>query len=151
MTTRKVFQIDLQNDISWNKLFPDPILFEKLLMFESNELGDSTQFSTFDNKRAILHTTKQPQSFLNNIFYASIFGTVLKKLTRAIFKRSKTVGNSKPRNLYRHLSLTNRILLDHFLRPSSFRANFKVTFSELRFLFNVRELLCLFPLSKVFI
>ena len=47
-----VFQLDLENENSWYQLLPDPMPFNKPLLFKPTELEHITQFSTFDNMRA---------------------------------------------------------------------------------------------------
>ena len=39
-----VFQLDLENDNSWYQLLPDPMPFNKLLLFEPTELGHVLSF-----------------------------------------------------------------------------------------------------------
>ena len=53
-----VFQLDLENDNSWYKLLPDPMPFNKTLLFKPTELGPITQFPTFDTRRAGMYTPK---------------------------------------------------------------------------------------------
>ena len=47
-----VFQLDLENGNSWYQLLPDPMPFNKSLLFKPTELGHITQFTTFDTRRA---------------------------------------------------------------------------------------------------
>ena len=94
--TFNVFQLDLEDDDSWNQLLPDPLPFNEPLLFKPTELGHITQFPTFDTRRAGMHTPEQRKSFRDNIIHASASDTVLKKLTRIILTQGKTVRISDP-------------------------------------------------------
>ena len=76
-----VFQLDLEIDISWYQLSPDPMPFNKPLWLEPTELGHITQFPTFDTRRAGMYSPKQMKNFRENIIHASASDTVLKKLS----------------------------------------------------------------------
>ena len=123
-----VFQLDLENDYSWCQVLPDPMPFNKPLLFKPTELGHSTQFPTFDTRRAGMYTPKQMKNFRDKIIHASVCDTVLKKLTRTILTQGITVRISDPGNLERLLSLNDRLLMDHLLTPSFFIDKFKETF-----------------------
>ena len=47
-----VSHLDLEIDNSWYQLLPDPMPFNKLLLFKPTALGHNTQFPTFDTRRA---------------------------------------------------------------------------------------------------
>ena len=126
-----VFQLDLENDSSWYQLLPDPMPFNKPLLFKPTELGHITQFPTFDTRRAGMYTPKQMKNFWDNIIHASASDTVLKKLTTTILTQGNTVQISDPGNLERLLSLDDRLLMDHLLTPSFFVDKFKETFGFL--------------------
>ena len=126
-----VLQIDLENDNSWYQLLPDPMPFNKPLLFKTTELGHITQFPTFDTRRAGMYTPKQMKKFWDNIIHASASDTVLNKLTRTISTQGNTVRISDPGNLERLLSLDDRLLMDHLLTPSLFVDKFKETFGLL--------------------
>ena len=126
-----VFQLDLENDNSWDQLLPDPILSNKPLLFKPTELGHINQFPTFDKRRAGMYTPKQMKNFCDNIFHASVSDTVPKKLTRTILTQGNTVRISKPANLERLLSVADRFLMDHSPTPSFFVDKFKETFDLL--------------------
>ena len=125
------FQLDLENDISWYQLLPDPMPFHKSLLFKRTELGPMTQFPTFDTSRAGRYTPKQMKNFWDNIIHASASEIVLKTLTRTILTQSNTVRISDPGNLERLLSLDDRLLMDHLLTPSFFVDKFRETFGQL--------------------
>ena len=59
----KVFHLDLENDNSWYQVLPDPMPFDKPLLFKPNEFGHITQFPTFDTRRAGMYTPKQMKNF----------------------------------------------------------------------------------------
>ena len=126
-----VFQLDLENGNSWYQLLRDPMPFSKPLLFKLTEVGHITQFSTFDTRRAGMHTPKQMKNFWDNIIHASASDTVLKKLTRTILTQGTTVRISDPGNLERLLSLNDRLLMEHLLTPSFFVDKFKETFGLL--------------------
>ena len=126
-----VFQLDLENDNSWYQLLPDPMPFNKPLLFKPTELGHIAQLPTFDTRRAGKSTPKQMEIFCDNIIPASAFDTVLKKLTRTILTQGNTVRISDPENFERLFSLDDRLLMDHLLTPSFFVDKFKDTFGLL--------------------
>ena len=128
-----VFQLDLQSDNSWYQLLPDPMPFNKPLLFQPTELGHITQFPTFDTSCDGMYTAKQKKNFWDKIIHASASDTVLKKLTRTILTQGNTVRISDPGNLERLLSLDDRLLMDHLLTPSSFVDKFKETFGLLAY------------------
>ena len=133
----KVFQLDLENnDTSWYQLLPGPMLFNKLLVFKSFELGQITQFPTFDTGRAEMYTPKQRKNFWDDIIHASASDTVLRKLTRTIMTQGNTVRISDPGNLERFLRLDDRLWMDYFLMPSIFADKFKETFGLLGYHFQ---------------
>ena len=121
-----VFELDLENDNSWYQLLPDPMPFNKPLLFKPTELGHITQFPTFDTTRAGMYTPKQMENFWDNKIHASASETVLKKLTRTILTQGNTVLISDPGNLERLLSLDDRLLMDHLLAPSFFVDKFEI-------------------------
>ena len=126
-----VFRLDLEDGNSWYQLLPDPMLFNKPLLFKPTELGHITQFPSFDTRRAGMYTPKQMKNFWNIIMHASASDTDLKKLTRTIWTQGNTVRISGPANVERLLSLDDRLLIDHFLTPSFFVDKFKETFGLL--------------------
>ena len=105
--------------------------FNKPLLFKPAEPGHTTQFPTFDTRRAGMYAPKQMKNFWDNMFHASASDTVLKKLTRTILTQGNTVRISDPGNLERLLSLHDRLLMDHLLTPSFFVDKFKETFGLL--------------------
>ena len=107
-----VFQLDLGNDISWYQLLPDPMSFNKPLLFKPTELGLSNQFPTFDTRSAGIYTPEQIKTFLDKIIHATASDTVLKMFTRTILTQSNTVRISNPGKLERFLSLCDRRLMD---------------------------------------
>ena len=129
-----VFQLDLENDNSWYQLLPEPMPFNKPLLFKPTELGHITQFPTFDTRRAGMYTPNQMKNFWDNVIHNSASDTLLKKLTRTILTRGNSVRISEPGNLERLLSLNDRLLLDHLLTPSFFVDKFKETFGELGYI-----------------
>ena len=126
-----VFQLDLENDNSWYQLLPDPMPFNKRLLFNPTELGHITQFPTFDTRRAGMYTPKQMKNYWDNIIHDSASDTVLKQLTRTILTQGNTVRISDPGNVERLLSLADRLLMDHLLTPSCFVDKFRETFGLL--------------------
>ena len=126
-----VFQLDLENDNSWYQLLPDPMLFNKPLLFKPTELGHITQFPTFDSRRAGMSTPKQMRNFWDNIIHASTSDTVQKKLTRTISTQGKTVRISDPGKIERLLSLDDILLMDHLSTPPFFVDKVKDTFDLL--------------------
>ena len=145
-----VLQLDFENDNSWYQLLPDPMPFNKRLLFKPTELGHITQFPTFDTRRAGMYTPKQMKNFRDFIIHASASDTVLKKLTRTILTQGSSVRISDPGNLERFLSLDDRLLMDHLLTPSFFVDKFKNfwPFGILHSMFG--KLFCLFPFGKVY-
>ena len=131
-----VFQLDLENDSSWYQLLPDPMPFNKPLLFKPTELGHITHFRIFDSRRAGMYTPKQMKIFWHNIIHASVSDTVLKKLTRTISTQGNTIRISDPGNLERLLSLDDRLLMDHLLTPSIFVDKFQETFGLLGYYFQ---------------
>ena len=129
-----VFQLDLENDNSWYQLLPEPMPFNKPLLFKPTELGHITQYPTFDTRRAGMYTPNQMKNFWDNVIHNSASDTLLKKLTRTILTRGNSVRISEPGNLERLLSLSDRLLLDHLLTPSFFVDKFKETFGELGYI-----------------
>ena len=129
-----VFQLDLETDYSWYQLLPEPMPFNKPLLFKPTELGHITQFPTFDTRRAGMYTPNQVKNFWDNVIHNSASDTLLKKLTRTILTRGNSVRISEPGNLERLLSLNDRLLLDHLLTPSFFVDKFKETFGELGYI-----------------
>ena len=127
----KVFQLDLENDNSWYQLLPDPMPFNKPLLFKPTELAHITQFPTFDTRLARMYTPKQVKNFWDNIIHASASDTVIKKLTRTVLTQGNAVRISDPGNLERVLSLDDRLLMDPLLTLSFFVDKFKETFSLL--------------------
>ena len=83
--------------------------FNKPLLFQPTELGNITQFPTFDTGRAGMYTPKQMKNFWDNIIYASASDTVLQKLTRTILTQGNAVRISNPGNIERPLSLDDRL------------------------------------------
>ena len=71
------FQLDLENDISWYQLLPEPMLFNKTLLFKPTELGHKTQFPTFDTRRAGMYTPNQMKNFWDNAIHNSASETLL--------------------------------------------------------------------------
>ena len=126
-----VFPLDLENDNSCYQLLPDPMPFNKPLLFKPTELGHITQFPTFDTRRAGMYTPKQMKNFWDNVIHASASDTVLKKLTRTSLTQGNTVRISNPGNLERLLSLDDRLLMDHLLTPSFFVDKFGEIFGLL--------------------
>ena len=53
-----VFQLDRENDKSWYQILPDPMSFNKPLLFKPTEFGHITQFPTLDTRRAGMYTPK---------------------------------------------------------------------------------------------
>ena len=147
-----VFQLNLENDNSWYQLLPDPVPFNKPLLFQLTKLGHITQFPTFDTRRAGMYTPKQMKNFWDKIIHASASDTVLKKLTRTILTEGNTVRISDPGNLERILCLDDSPLMGHLLTPSFFVDKFKEAIGLLGiFLHSMFEkFFCLFPLGKVF-
>ena len=113
-----VFQLHLGIDTSWYQLLPDPMPYNKPLMFQPQESRYINQFRTFDTRRAGLYIPKQKQNFCNTIIHASASDTVLEKLTRTVLTPGNTDKNSQPGYLQRLLSLNERVPMDHLLTPS---------------------------------
>ena len=126
-----VFQLDLENDNSWYQLLPDPMPFNKHLLFKPTELGHFTEFPTFDTRRAGMYAPKQMKNIPDKIIYASASDIVLKKLIRTILMQGNTVRISYPRNLERLLILDDELLMDHFLTLCFFLDQFSETFGLL--------------------
>ena len=134
-----VFQLDRENDSSWYQLLPEPIPFNKPLLFKPTELGHITQFPTFDTRRAGMYTPNQMKNFWDNVIHNSASDTLLKKLTRTILTRGNSVRISEPANLERLLSLNDRLLLDHLLTPSFFVDKLRKLLANWDISFNVWE------------
>ena len=96
-----VFQLDLENDISWYQILRDSMPFKEPLLFKPTELGHITQFPTFDTRRAGMRTPKQLKSFWDNIIYASASDSVLNKLTWTILTQGNTIRITDLGNLER--------------------------------------------------
>ena len=128
-----VFQLDIENDNSWYQLLPDPVPFNKPLLFEPTELGHFTQFPTFDTRRSGMYTPQPMKNFSDNIIHVPNSDTVLKMLTRTILTKGNTVRISDPGNLERLLSLDDRLLMHHLFTPSFFVDKFKETFGLLEY------------------
>ena len=129
-----VFQLDLENDNSWYQLLPEPMPFNKPLLFKPSELGHITQFPTFGTRRAGMYTPNQMKNFWDNVIHNSASDTLLKKPTRTILTRGNSVRISEPGSLERLLSLNDRLLLDHLLTLSFFVDKFEETFGELGYI-----------------
>ena len=130
----KVLQLDLDNDDSCYQLLLDPIPPNKFLLFNPTELGHITHFTTFGTSPAGMYTPKRLKKFWANLIHASVSDTVLKKLTRTILTKSKTVPSSDSGNLKRFLSLDESFSMDHLLTPSHFLDKCKERFGELGFI-----------------
>ena len=113
--------------------------FNEPLIFKPNELGQITQFPTFDKGHAGIYTPKHMRNFWDNIIHASASDTVLKKLTRTILREAKTVRISDSGNLERLLSLNDRLLMDHLLTPFFSSTSSKKLLVNRDILFNAWE------------
>ena len=118
VTSKNLFQLDLDNSNSWYQLMPAPVPFKPDADFAQQQIGYIQKISDYDSRRAGIYTLDQLKDFWRTILHKFASNSVLKKISRTALQNAH-IYNSQ-RDLYGAAGLNNKLYLDSMLSPFFF-------------------------------